>query len=122
MLLADEFHGAGGRGFQAADDVQQRRLAAARRTDDAEELAVAHIEINAADSANVALARRVHFGQSANDDFHVNNDRNLLFSTRCKDVKIGSNWLQLAVSEAPPSFPIARGERSVGRFCQGSFP
>ena len=87
MLLADELHGAGGRGFQAADDVQQRRLAAARRTDDAEELAVAHIEIDAADSANVALARRVYFGQSANDDLHVNNDRNLLFRARRRDVK-----------------------------------
>jgi len=62
MLLADELHGTGGRGFQAADDVQQRRFAAARRTDDAEELTVAHIKINAADSANITLTRRVHFG------------------------------------------------------------
>src|SRR4029077_18372889 len=84
-----ELHGAGGRDFQAADDVQQRRLAAARRTDNAEELAVAHIKINAADSANVALARRVYFGQSANDDLHVNNDKNLLFRARRRDVKTG---------------------------------
>jgi len=76
-LLADEFHDACGRGFQAADNVQQRRLAAARRADDAEELVVTHVKINTADSANVALARRVDFGQSANNDLHVTNDGNL---------------------------------------------
>src|SRR5262250_2059133 len=82
MLLANELHGAGGRSFQTSDDVQQRRLAAARRADDAKELAVAHIKINAADSANVALARRVHFSQSANHNLHVSNDRNCFCGAR----------------------------------------
>src|SRR5262249_41866888 len=95
VLLANELHGAGGRSFQTSDDVQQRRLAAARRADDAKELAVAHIKINAADSANIALARRVHFGQSANHDLHVNDDRKFAFGSpaqKYEDAASSAAW------------------------------
>jgi hypothetical protein len=56
--------------LQARHDVEQRRLAAARRSDDAEELSIADLEIDAAQGAGYSLARRKFLGQTVNDHFH----------------------------------------------------
>jgi hypothetical protein len=62
MLLANKFHGTGARRFQPANDLQQGRLAASGWTDDAEKLAIPHVEIDPPDRAKVTLVRGVHFG------------------------------------------------------------
>ena len=57
ILIADADAARGGRS-QTADDVEQRRLAGARRPDDGEELAAFDVEIDAAQGGHVHLARR----------------------------------------------------------------
>ena len=69
-LLADELDRTGARLFQAGDDVQQRRLAAAGGADDAEELPIAHLKIDAADGPGRPLGGNKFFGNPVNDDFH----------------------------------------------------
>ena len=61
-FFSDEFHDALRRFVKAGDDMQQRRLTAARRPNDAEELSIAHFEIDAAQSASLSLPRRELFG------------------------------------------------------------
>ena len=58
----DEFHAALCRFFKARHDVQQCRLAAARRANDAKELSVAHLDIDAAQSTKLPLSRRKLLG------------------------------------------------------------
>src|SRR3954471_1756922 len=49
--LAVEQHAAGGRRIEPGDDAQQRRLAAARRAEDADEVVVLHLEVGALEGA-----------------------------------------------------------------------
>jgi len=54
MSLARDFHRAGSGRHQPADDVEQGRLAAAARPDQAEELAARHVERGVAQRPHVA--------------------------------------------------------------------
>src|SRR5882672_2143206 len=58
-----ERHLAARRSQQAADALEQRRLAAAGRPDDADELALADREVDVADRARRALARAVRLAE-----------------------------------------------------------
>src|SRR3990172_3791441 len=69
-LFADKLHRARARRFQPGDDMEQRRLTASGRPDDAEEFPVAHLEIHPAQGTHRTLAGDVLFGQTVNDDSH----------------------------------------------------
>ena len=61
-----------GRIVEAADEVQQRALARARRADDRHALAVAHVEVDAVQHDDVLRTRRVGLLQAtARNDWHV---------------------------------------------------
>ncbi len=72
QLLPIDDHLAGGDRGEPADDVKQRRLAGARRTDDADELAAGHFHGDAAKRVHVHFAHVVDLAEVANDDdrFH----------------------------------------------------
>ena len=60
----------GGRLLEPADHPQGRRLAAARRAEEAEELAVAHLEVDVVDGEHVAERLR-HLDEPDVDIWHV---------------------------------------------------
>ena len=67
-VLAVHLHRAAGRGVDAADQVEQRGLARARRPGDGEELAAVHVERHAAQRVDVGLAEQVVLGDVPHRD------------------------------------------------------
>jgi hypothetical protein len=65
---AGDRHAAAGLLDQAGDDVQDRRLAAAARADEGDELAIADLEAGVAHGLDIAAARRVRLAQAPDID------------------------------------------------------
>src|SRR5690606_18551808 len=64
-------HLAAGEALEPGDDAQERRLAAAGRSDEADELALADREIEVGDGGHVARHRGVDLARSARYDLRV---------------------------------------------------
>src|SRR3990170_62144 len=67
-LLAVDGDLAGVRPLQRRDQVEQRRLAAARGTGNGDELALAYLQVDAVERARAPIVERLHQVPDANDD------------------------------------------------------
>ena len=87
QIVIEEVDRAAGRHVEAAEDVQQSRLSAARRTQDDDELAPVEIEVDRPEGENVDFAHSVGLRQAARAK-----DRVFLPGCRSRDRVRSSPW------------------------------